>query len=78
MVLLSSGELITLSFPSGYPISPTNQLHPSVSFVHPFSMCHLSNVHAGSPCSRSAIKASRYLKEEPRRRDLGKDLKREP
>ncbi|PNP77520.1 hypothetical protein FNYG_09396 [Fusarium nygamai] len=36
MVLLSSGELITLSFPSGYPISPTNQLHPSVSFVHPF------------------------------------------
>ncbi|KAF4983597.1 hypothetical protein FDECE_17269 [Fusarium decemcellulare] len=36
MPLLSSGELITMSFPSGYPISPTNQLHPSVSFVHPF------------------------------------------
>lgn len=36
LALLSSGELITLSFPSGYPISPTNQLHPSVSFVHPF------------------------------------------
>ncbi|KAM5359331.1 hypothetical protein ACJZ2D_014562 [Fusarium nematophilum] len=36
MSLLSSGELITMSFPSGYPISPTNQLHPSVSFVHPF------------------------------------------
>ncbi|KAI9147759.1 Lethal(2) giant larvae protein [Paramyrothecium foliicola] len=34
--LLSSGELITLSFPSGYPISPTNQLHPSTFFVHPF------------------------------------------
>jgi syntaxin-binding protein 5 len=33
---LSSGELITLSFPSGYPISPTNQLHPSTFFVHPF------------------------------------------
>jgi len=33
---LSSGELITLSFPSGYPISPTNMLHPSLSFVHPF------------------------------------------
>ena len=33
---LSSGELITMSFPSGYPISPTNQLHPSLSFVHPF------------------------------------------
>ena len=36
LALLSSGELITLSFPSGYPISPTNQLHPSVTFVHPF------------------------------------------
>ena len=36
ITLLSSGELITLSFPSGYPISPTNQLHPSTFFVHPF------------------------------------------
>ncbi len=36
IALLTSGELITLSFPSGYPISPTNQLHPSVCFVHPF------------------------------------------
>ncbi|KAI1501518.1 lethal giant larvae like, C-terminal-domain-containing protein [Biscogniauxia marginata] len=35
--LLSSGEVITMSFPSGYPISPTNQLHPSLSFVHPFA-----------------------------------------
>jgi syntaxin-binding protein 5 len=34
--LLTSGELITMSFPSGYPISPTNQLHPSTFFVHPF------------------------------------------
>lgn len=34
--VLSSGELISMSFPSGYPISPTNQLHPSLSFVHPF------------------------------------------
>lgn len=33
---LSSGELITMSFPSGYPISPTNMLHPSLSFVQPF------------------------------------------
>ncbi|GJN82928.1 hypothetical protein PLIIFM63780_006474 [Purpureocillium lilacinum] len=33
---LSSGELLTMSFPSGYPISPTNQLHPSTFFVHPF------------------------------------------
>ncbi|KAK3941997.1 lethal giant larvae like, C-terminal-domain-containing protein [Diplogelasinospora grovesii] len=36
LATLSSGELITLSFPSGYPISPTNMLHPSLSFVHPF------------------------------------------
>lgn len=36
IALLSSGELVTLSFPTGHPISPTNQLHPSVSFVHPF------------------------------------------
>lgn len=34
--LLSSGELVTMSFPSGYPISPSNQLHPSTFFVHPF------------------------------------------
>ncbi|KAH7322860.1 lethal giant larvae like, C-terminal-domain-containing protein [Stachybotrys elegans] len=34
--LLTSGELVTMSFPSGYPISPTNQLHPSTFFVHPF------------------------------------------
>ncbi len=38
LTLLSSGELITLSFPSGYHISPTNQLHPSLSFVHPFAI----------------------------------------
>lgn len=36
IALLNNGELTTLSFPSGYPISPTNQLHPSISFVHPF------------------------------------------
>lgn len=36
MALLSSGEIITMSFPSGSPISPTNQLHPSLSFVQPF------------------------------------------
>lgn len=34
--LLSSGEVISLSFPSGLPISPTNQLHVSMTFVHPF------------------------------------------
>jgi hypothetical protein len=39
IALLSSGELITLTFPSGHPISPTNQLHPSITFVHPFVTC---------------------------------------
>ncbi|KAI0404101.1 lethal giant larvae like, C-terminal-domain-containing protein [Xylaria palmicola] len=37
LALLSPGEIITMSFPNGYPISPTNQLHPSLSFVHPFA-----------------------------------------
>lgn len=37
IVLLSSGELVTMSFPSGYPISPTNMIHPSLSLVHPFA-----------------------------------------
>lgn len=36
LALLSSGEVVTLSFPSGRPISPTNQLHVSLSYVHPF------------------------------------------
>nr|POF15043.1 lethal(2) giant larvae protein like sro77 [Quercus suber] len=36
IALLSSGELLTLTFPSGMPISPTNQLHISTTFVHPF------------------------------------------
>ncbi|KAK8222124.1 Lethal(2) giant larvae sro7 [Zalaria obscura] len=36
LALLSSGEVITLSFPSGIPITPTNQLHVSMTFVHPF------------------------------------------
>jgi syntaxin-binding protein 5 len=36
LTLLSSGELITLSFPSGHPITPTNQLPVSLTYVHPF------------------------------------------
>ncbi|KAF2011663.1 hypothetical protein BU24DRAFT_426747 [Aaosphaeria arxii CBS 175.79] len=36
VALLASGELITLSFPSGMPICPTNQLHLSLTLVHPF------------------------------------------
>ncbi len=36
MLLLSTGEVTTLSFPSGQPIPAANQLHVSLSFVHPF------------------------------------------
>lgn len=36
LAVLSSGELLKLSFPSGMPINPTNQLHVSLTFVHPF------------------------------------------
>ena len=36
IALLASGELVTLSFPSGHPITPTNQLHISLTYVHPF------------------------------------------
>ncbi|KAH8727170.1 lethal giant larvae like, C-terminal-domain-containing protein [Phaeosphaeriaceae sp. PMI808] len=36
IALLASGELITLSFPSGMPICPTNQLHLSMTMVHPY------------------------------------------
>ncbi len=36
IALLASGEIVTLSFPSGHPITPTNQLHVSLSYVHPF------------------------------------------
>lgn len=36
IALLASGEIITLSFPSGMPITPTNQLHLSLTLVHPF------------------------------------------
>ena len=36
VVLLASGELVTLSFPSGHPIPPTNQLHVSLTYIHPF------------------------------------------
>jgi syntaxin-binding protein 5 len=36
IALLASGEVITLSFPSGMPITPTNQLHLSMTLVHPF------------------------------------------
>ena len=36
LAVLSSGELITMSFPSGHSITATNMIHPYLSFVHPF------------------------------------------
>ncbi|KAJ5601655.1 hypothetical protein N7510_011189 [Penicillium lagena] len=36
LVVLSSGELMTLSFPSGHAITSTNMLHPYLSLVQPF------------------------------------------
>lgn len=36
IALLASGEMVTLSFPSGHPITPTNQLHVSLTYIHPF------------------------------------------
>ncbi|KAJ5135603.1 uncharacterized protein N7515_004881 [Penicillium bovifimosum] len=36
LAMLSSGEIISLSFPSGHTITPTNMLHPFLTFVHPF------------------------------------------
>ena len=39
LAVLSTGEITSMSFPSGFPISPTNQLHVSMTFVHPFVSC---------------------------------------
>lgn len=36
IAVLASGAITTLSFPSGHPINPMNQLPVSLSFVHPF------------------------------------------
>ncbi|KAL2001575.1 hypothetical protein VTN02DRAFT_1575 [Thermoascus thermophilus] len=45
LALLSSGEVVTMSFPSGHPITATNMLHISMSFVHPFvSKISLSSI----------------------------------
>lgn len=63
LTLLSSGELITLSFPSGYPISPTGQLHPSTFFVHPF----ISKVHV------SSLERPRWLS-MMEKRDIGEPM----
>ncbi|KHJ34295.1 putative snare-dependent exocytosis protein [Erysiphe necator] len=48
IALLSSGELVTLSYPDGYLISPTSLLHPSLLMVHPFvtsvEVCNISRI----------------------------------
>lgn len=36
LCLLNSGEIVSMSFPSGFPISPTNQLPLSLTYIHPF------------------------------------------
>ncbi|KAF8250278.1 hypothetical protein K440DRAFT_541850 [Wilcoxina mikolae CBS 423.85] len=37
IALLASGELVTLSFPDGQPLSPATLLHPSLILAHPFA-----------------------------------------
>ena len=74
IALLASGELVTLSFPSGHPITPTNQLHISLTYVHPFidrvSMGYVDrtrwlgmveNRSHGPPCIRGGAEAKRSL-----------------
>ena len=75
LALLSSGEVVTLSFPSGHPISPTNQLHVSLSYVHPFvNRIALASIDRtrwlgmtekrshGPPVLRGGAEANRMLK----------------
>ncbi|KAI8956564.1 lethal giant larvae like, C-terminal-domain-containing protein [Daldinia sp. FL1419] len=82
MTILSSGEILTLSFPSGFPISPTNQLHPSVSFAHPFAtkfgvtlldrgrwLGMVENRNQGEPLLKGGAEAPR-----PRRRFEGRTI----
>ena len=37
LTILGSGELLSMTFPSGHLISPTNQLHVHLSFIAPFA-----------------------------------------
>ncbi|KAI3325365.1 lethal giant larvae like, C-terminal-domain-containing protein [Xylariaceae sp. AK1471] len=82
LALLLSGEIITMSFPSGYPISPTNQLHPSLSFVHPYAtkvtsstlsrdkwLGMVENRPGGEPILKGGAEAGR-----PRRRFEGRTI----
>ncbi|KAF2155180.1 snare-dependent exocytosis protein-like protein [Myriangium duriaei CBS 260.36] len=41
----TNGEMLSLSFPSGIPITPTNQLPVSLTFIHPFA--NYATVSAG-------------------------------
>jgi syntaxin-binding protein 5 len=36
LVTMTSGELLTMSFPSGHPINPTTHLSVHLTFLHPF------------------------------------------
>lgn len=75
LAILSSGELISMSFPSGFPITPTNQLHVSLTLVHPFiTSINVSpvdrakwlgmteNRQMGPPILRGGAEASRPMK----------------
>ena len=75
IALLSSGELMTMSFPSGHPISPTNQLSVNLFFVSPFlkqlSMAYIDRTqwlgmkekrYGGPPILKGGAEASRSLR----------------
>ncbi|KAI9728452.1 MAG: hypothetical protein M1828_003853 [Chrysothrix sp. TS-e1954] len=58
LALLSSGEIITMAFPTGTPLSPTNKLPLDLSFVHPFITC----------LAQSSVERGRWLGLTERRR----------
>ena len=75
IALLSSGEVMTMSFPSGHPISPTNQLSVNLFFVSPFakqlSMAHIDRTqwlgmkekrYGGPPILRGGAEATHSLR----------------
>ena len=83
IALLASGAITTLSFPSGHPITPTNQLHVSLSFVHPFvnrvAMAYVDRTKwlgmtesrpRGPPILRGGLEAKNTLKQFTKRNIL--------
>lgn len=75
IALLSSGEIITMSFPSGHPISATNQLSVDLFFVSPFakqlSMAYIDRTqwlgmkekrYGGPPILKGGAEATRSLR----------------